>query len=444
MLEKIQEISTKLDKKRVYTAVGALVVALATGHVMQRNVGDQTVRVDMPSQQQVSTASVMGTPPASSTAPQPVQASDSVQSDAQQQAALEADTPNMDGAEAPGEEVTRADVSASIVGDGAEAVPADDRVAETAETEQPERDLQIAGLPEDIKLDIPVSASAPETPETTSEAMDLGQTELPADLPVELANVTRAVTNPEFAPQTDMIDIAPAAGAPTPRDDAVTATGCAPNVRATARAGAMVDLTVLSSCNPGAEVDIDHVGLRFTEKLNEDGVLDLSVPAMTSEARIEVSVAGQTLSADVTVPDMAEYDRVALVWQGGTGLQLHALEGGAFYGDAGHRWAESPAMPDHAIKGEGGFVTVLGSTSGGFAADVYTYPVSMPTAPAISIEAQVLETTCEDAIMGEYLRSSVDTDPVITEVGMVVPECGAVGEYLVLKNLPEDLTIARN
>ena len=36
MLEKISEFSTKLDKKRVYTAVGALVVALAAGHVMQR------------------------------------------------------------------------------------------------------------------------------------------------------------------------------------------------------------------------------------------------------------------------------------------------------------------------------------------------------------------------------------------------------------------------
>ena len=36
MLKKISEFSTKLDKKRVYTAVGALVVALAAGHVMQR------------------------------------------------------------------------------------------------------------------------------------------------------------------------------------------------------------------------------------------------------------------------------------------------------------------------------------------------------------------------------------------------------------------------
>lgn len=48
---KIQSISTNLDKKRVYTAVGALVVALATGHVMQRTVSQPNAPVDARVQQ---------------------------------------------------------------------------------------------------------------------------------------------------------------------------------------------------------------------------------------------------------------------------------------------------------------------------------------------------------------------------------------------------------
>jgi hypothetical protein len=65
-------------------------------------------------------------------------------------------------------------------------------------------------------------------------------------------------------------------------------------------------------------------------------------------------------------------------------------------------------------------------------------------APAISIETQVSEDTCGTKISGHYLRSGAADGLTDVEVGMAVPDCDAIGEYLVLKNLPQELTIARN
>ena len=74
----------------------------------------------------------------------------------------------------------------------------------------------------------------------------------------------------------------------------------------------------------------------------------------------------------------------------------------------------------------------------------WRYPGEAGIPPQISIEAQVLDSTCSKPILGEYMRAVTDGAPSVTQVGMIVPDCDAVGEYLVLKNLPADLTIARN
>ncbi|MEC7761148.1 MAG: hypothetical protein VX874_04445 [Pseudomonadota bacterium] len=421
MLEKIQSISTNLDKKRVYTAVGALVVALATGHVMQRTVNQQNEPVDMRAQQaQVTPAATTGRPDVAEVAeatPEPLPIPDT---------------------QPAGEEVTKGDTA-----------PATDPIAPRPSAEMAaEIDGPAAIEPEAVAAEQVEPAQSADWVATTT---DPAQTEwvAPDADPVELAEVSRSVstdTLPRPALDASEFDLTPADVVTTPEETDAVAEDCAPNLALAPLPGALIYAELTSPCDAGAEVEFDHAGLKFTESLDDEGMLTVMVPAMTGDAAVSAMIEGHDdpVEASLVIEDVNDYDRIALVWQGGTGLQLHALENGAYYGEAGHVWAEEPGLPARATDGQGGFVTVLGSTTGGYAADVYTYPLSMPTAPAISIEAQVLETTCAHAIVGEYLRSVPDGEPTATQVGMIVPDCEAVGEYLVLKNLPQDLTIARN
>lgn len=439
MLGKIQEISTKLDKKRVYTAVGALVVALAIGHVMQRNVTQPNVAVDVSSQQaQASMVPSSVSEPSTLASSAPV----SVETDGSEGVASE------EGQDTPPESavVTRADPVVAPK----DPTPVERPVETTSASANPPEiskegsdtrmaSLGVSGLSDSVRVDIVdadvVEPSTARVPNSDVESQD-----------VEVADVTRAATDQSLAPKPreDLLDTAPPSPSTFSIEPKQNTASCDVDLRATSAPGAMVDVLMFAPCAAKEEVEFDHAGLRFTETLDHQGKINIEFPAMTTNVELVVTLGGEKFVADTTVSDMADYDRVALVWKGGTGLQLHALENGAFYGESGHVWAETPGTPDRAWNGEGGFLTVLGSTSGGYAADVYTYPASILSAPAISIEAQVLETTCKQAVVGEYLRSSVTDEPKVTDVGMVVPDCDAVGEYLVLKNLPQDLTIARN
>lgn len=359
----------KLDRKRLYTAVAALAIAGAAGHIMQRG-------AEVPG---------TGSPRLAATEPTP--------------------------APQPPIEVTRS---------GA------DPLADMTETGQARESVA------DLGKDVPVVEEAPEAIATEIAPVDPPQ--LSNEEPMRLAAADGLEeTGPLPERRVEPLPLA---------DD------CEISVDATALPGALVALSVSAPCYSGEEVAFDQLGLRFTELLGPTGDLAITVPAMADEAIFIATFAdGTHQSASVLVTDLADYARVALVWQGATGLQLHALEGDAAYGDAGHVWAEAPSLPSQAIEGKGGFVTVLGSSATGYAADVYTYPetlMSTGSTPEVSIEAQVTETTCDRRIEGSYLHVIPGNAPEAVPVTMAEPGCDAVGEYLVLKNLPQDLKLARN
>ncbi|WP_298499139.1 hypothetical protein [uncultured Maritimibacter sp.] len=437
MLKKISEFSTKLDKKRVYTAVGALVVALAAGHVMQRTTAKGP---DLPPQQAAATAA--------SSVPAPMVASLTGDAAAPELAAK--GLSSGESAAAPEEPALAVALADSGV---APQNPAAITTLTEAPTEAPFVEQDLAAPTTDIAAEVTPEAEvtlAAADAVTDPMALDLDldfetkEPEATVEAPLDTIEVTRADKMDALSgvPE-DVIDLDPPAALPV--SEAVTTDDCAVQLTHDAAPGALVTLGFTAPCDPGATVEFVHAGLRFTEVLDDMGAVTISVPAFASPAVIEATFKGESHTTTTTsLPDLAQYDRVALVWQGGTGLQLHALENGAGYGDAGHVWAEAPKSPEVAVNGEGGFLTLLGSASGGYAADVYTYPVSLMAAPAISIETQVSEDTCGTKISGHYLRSGAADGLTDVEVGMAVPDCDAIGEYLVLKNLPQELTIARN
>lgn len=278
-----------------------------------------------------------------------------------------------------------------------------------------------------------------------------------ADTPPVLVLPNIAPDMPQ-APIPDAVTLASTEGtltAPAVTEPAVTTAEPAPLIAecetgftAMAAPGAMVELTLEAPCYKGQMVDIFHAGMRFSEEINANGLMQVSVPAMEEDAFFNALFTdGTTQSTDILMLTVSDYQRSALYWKGNAGFALYALENGAAYGSDGHVSAESPFAASRGVAGQGGFLTELGQNVDGYHSVVYSYPAMlMDTAPApeISIEAQVQDNTCGTEIAATFMGNSVagglDTTPLI----MAVPGCDAVGEFLVLKNLAQDLRIAAN
>ncbi|MBT2131765.1 hypothetical protein [Aliiroseovarius lamellibrachiae] len=293
----------------------------------------------------------------------------------------------------------------------------------------------------DASLTVAVTDAPSVTAPVDAEKLANEQSDLRASDPISAqpdpAEATKLAALGDVAP-----DIAPVLA------DAEPAHNCSLSLAATPAKMAMITLDVAAPCSANAEVEFSHAGLRFTERLNENGNGSYVLPALMKDAKIVARLAdGAFTEIDLTIPDAGLYRRAALVWEGATGLQLHAFEEGADYGGEGHIWAEAPGNADRITQGQGGFVTMLGSVSQGYAADIYTYPATMMrsmSGPEISIEAQVLETTCNVPVAGTFLRANGSTAPVESSVSISAPGCDAIGEFLVLQGLPQDLKIALN
>lgn len=228
---------------------------------------------------------------------------------------------------------------------------------------------------------------------------------------------------------------------PLGRDLNAFGQACETSFRAKPMEDAMVQLTLRATCHPGQLVAFSQDRLRFSQVMPESGDLELMVPALTE---LSVFVAelpnGDMLTAPVQVSDVARFERVALQWRGQTGLQLHAFEYGAAYGDRGHVWAQNLQA-----GGQGGFLTRVGAQ--GWQAEIYSFPQDVDTVPGavrLNIEAEVTKANCNRQILGETLQMDAAGQMQAVELSMSVPDCDAVGEYLVLKNILRDMKIAQN
>lgn len=225
---------------------------------------------------------------------------------------------------------------------------------------------------------------------------------------------------------------------------------CPVTLSAETFAAAMVKLSVTAPCLRNERVVVRHKDLEFTETTSTSGGLDLTVPALAEEAIFDVAfVNGQIETATTFVPTITLYDRVVVQWQGENTVQLHAREYGADYGDRGHIWAG--AMRDLSVVagGNSGFLTRHGDNSvlRAAMAEIYTYPVQMaedPNAIRFSIETEVTPSNCGREVTAKVLKLMGGTLLPARSVSLAVPGCGAVGNFLVLNNPLQDLTVAEN
>ncbi|MCZ0811330.1 MAG: hypothetical protein ACQEVT_02510 [Pseudomonadota bacterium] len=305
-------------------------------------------------------------------------------------------------------------------------------------------------------------AGTPDQVAASPVELSVANTDEDAPLPVTNIVSTSAPVPPQFAPQPAPLPSAPVARAEIvpaafderpvtalPAEEPAPAFSCETLLEAKPVAAAMVELTLNAPCMANERFTLHHHGMMFTQATDEDGQKRLVVPALTQSAVYMVSFTngeGAVASAVVTSTDY--YDRVVVQWQGQSGLQIHALEYGAGYGDEGHVWAEAPRDMAAAAQGEGGFVTRHGLNGLGKAqmAEVYTFPVGLTEREGdvvLSVEAEVTQQNCGRDIEAQTIEISAGGKPLVQDLVLALPGCDATGDFLVLKNLVNDLKIAR-
>ena len=237
--------------------------------------------------------------------------------------------------------------------------------------------------------------------------------------------------------------------APDSHNTAIAAS-CDITADARAVAAAMVKLSLDATCLPNERLTVHHNGMIFTETTDDKGHLGVTIPALAQEAVFILAFGnGDGAVAQTSVPELADYNRVVLQWKGATGFEIHAREFGADYGDEGHVWSGAPRDMAAAVTGEGGFLTRNGDTDVAepLIAEVYSFPVAASPRSgdvALSVEAEVSEANCGIEIEAQALEVRGSDNITTQNLTLAVPECDAVGNFLVLNNLLQDLKVAQN
>lgn len=284
------------------------------------------------------------------------------------------------------------------------------------------------------------AAQAPVVVSDMQEVSSSPRAQVPADLPITASFPTFAVS-PSTAPDADVsIDL------PTAPPQAGFA--CDVDMAATPIAGAMLAVTITAPCHGSERVTLHHSGLMFTNLMQPDGNLSVDIPALDETALVIASfLDGSGGVAQAEVASVPFYDRVILQWRGTAGLQLHAREFDAQYFSDGHIWQGATADASRAATGDGGFLTRLGSPDAPDAllAEVYTFPSGMTQASgtvSLTVETEILATNCDTSVEAQTLEMRSGRNLMSKELTIDVPGCDAVGDFLMLKNIVEDLTIA--
>lgn len=266
-------------------------------------------------------------------------------------------------------------------------------------------------------------------------------------------NIIVPMAEQGLAPEATIVpasfdDPAPLSSAPMTDETQLSDLGlpCGITVSATALPAAMVALDIMAPCRTEASVTVNHSGMEIVSSTDALGLLTLDIPAFETPAFFSVTFAdGIEETVLVGLPDLRDFDRIGLSWQGNMGLELHAMEFGAQFGGQGHVWHETPSGPDAAIAGTGGFLTLV--ETGNSFAQIYTLPratLREGDSVRLSIDAPVTQTNCTRDVMARTLRAEGGGPVDVTELTFTVPGCDAVGDVLVLQNLLDDLRLASN
>lgn len=233
-----------------------------------------------------------------------------------------------------------------------------------------------------------------------------------------------------------------------PSEEAAPAFACEMDMTATPQKAALVQLQLSAPCMVNERFTLHHNGMMITGATDDAGHWQADIPALSEKALFIVAFTnGDGAVATADVPLMAEYDRYVVQWKGYSGLQIHALEYGADYGQDGHVWYKEHRNADVALRGEGGFILRLGEAGmdDALMAEIYSFPSGHAQRSGdvqISLESEITRGNCGRDVEAQALIKTADGSIGARDLKLAIPECNAVGDFIVLKNLYEDLKIA--
>lgn len=292
---------------------------------------------------------------------------------------------------------------------------------------------------------LPAFASSAASPTPTSAAMSA------ADAPPVQPALPFVPDNARGVNLPAQVYTASASAPPPPPEAEVPVSPfglpCGLSVQSEAMPGAMVALDVMAPCRPGMRVAVEHAGLTLAAVTDRAGLLTMDIPALETPAFFTVRLAdGEEAVTVAGLPDLIDFGRVAVSWQGAAEIELHAFEQGAGFGAPGHVWQGAPGSAAGAAIGAGGFLTRLGDASLAPAqlAQVYSHPLATVPAPRLSVDIPVTDATCGRPLSAHSHRVTPEGRAEARRITLTMPGCDAVGEYLVLQNLFDGPRLVRN
>ncbi len=222
----------------------------------------------------------------------------------------------------------------------------------------------------------------------------------------------------------------------TPEAPIVTAPAqnsvCEIALSATARSGANIALDIHAGCKPDQMVTIEHAGIAFSVLTDAQGAASVMLPAMESQAEINVRFEDQSSSSTtVAVRNLDALTRAGVSWQGAMDLDLTAVEFGAALGSEGHVTAATPRdYRTSRVKG-GGYLLQLGDPSleRGALAEVYTIPTSRTQqrgTVAMSVVIADVAPVCGQTISAKTVRTRDNRSAGVRNVRFTVPSCSTI------------------
>lgn len=225
---------------------------------------------------------------------------------------------------------------------------------------------------------------------------------------------------------------------------------CPVEINSAARPGASISLLVTSVCRPGQIVNVEHAGLTFNLRMDDNGRMTTSIPAFESTAVVNVSFDdGVSEQVRIVVRDADDIQRVAIIWSAPVPVDLHAFEGGAAEESDGHVWEQNPRRYRDTLTGGGGYLETFGdeSISGGYMAEVYSLPVNrLRQQNGIRMELRVDDATgyCGQK-MPVWTVQTGDSEATKRAFSLPLPECGAAATAgLVVENFVDEISLANN
>ncbi|MCB2115842.1 MAG: hypothetical protein KDE00_05940 [Rhodobacteraceae bacterium] len=196
-------------------------------------------------------------------------------------------------------------------------------------------------------------------------------------------------------------------------------------------ARAMLKVHVAAPCFANERVTVTHEGLMFTVATDVAGDADFVIPAMAQQAFVNLHFAsGDEIGMSQPVSGLEGLNRIAVLWSGGEGLHLSALEAGGGFGSAGHVSAAAPRDRGTSL---GGFLVTLGDAAVDrpLMAEVYTAPVQAKVDEVI-VEAAVTDETCGKVVNGAIVGKRGLAPVTHDTLSFAMPGCDAVGDQLML------------